>query len=137
MSKSLGNAIYLSDDQKTVKQKVMGMYTDPGHLRIEDKGKVEGNVVFRYLDVFAPDDPTVARMKEHYQAGGLGDVVVKQYLIKVLEEILSPIRARRAVYSSNMESVKDILINGNKKANQIANSTLKRVRKAIGIEYFE
>ncbi len=95
MSKSLGNGIYLSDDQDTVKRKVMSMYTDPGHIHVNDPGKVEGNTVFQYLDVFGEDKRHIAELKERYQAGGLGDVTVKQYLFEVLDELLSPIRQRR------------------------------------------
>ncbi|GHU06886.1 tryptophan--tRNA ligase [Alphaproteobacteria bacterium] len=136
MSKSLGNAIYLSDDAETIREKVMQMYTDPDHIRVEDPGKVEGNVVFIYLDVFATDKAKVAELKEQYQKGGLGDVVVKKYLIEVLEEFLTPIRARRAEFANNPEKVREILRVGNEKANKVANQTLKQVRDAIGINYF-
>ena len=99
MSKTLGNCIYLSDDSKTVAAKVREMYTDPLHIKVSDPGHVEGNVVFTYLDAFCDDEKTVAEMKEHYQRGGLGDVKVKKFLLEVLEEILTPIRARRAEYA--------------------------------------
>ena len=137
MSKSLDNAIYLSDSPETVANKVMKMYTDPDHIRVEDPGKVEGNVVFTYLDVFAPGDPRVAEMKSQYQAGGLGDVTVKKYLIDVLEGILPPIREKRAYYEARPDEVREILRAGSEKANVVANETLKKVRDAIGINYFD
>ncbi|MCL2280763.1 tryptophan--tRNA ligase [Candidatus Saccharibacteria bacterium] len=137
MSKSLNNGIYLSDDTATVREKVMQMYTDPDHVHIDDPGRVEGNVVFYYLDVFAPNDPRVAEMKEHYQRGGLGDVTVKKYLIDVLEGILSPIREKRAYYETRPDEVREILRAGSEKANVVANETLKKVRDAVGINYFD
>jgi tryptophanyl-tRNA synthetase len=137
MSKSLGNAIYLSDDAETVREKVMQMYTDPDHIKVEDPGKVDGNVVFIYLDQFATDKAKVAELKEQYRKGGLGDVMVKKYLIEVLEEFLSPIRARRAEYEQNPEKVREILHAGNAKANTVASQTLGEVRSAIGLDYFE
>jgi tryptophanyl-tRNA synthetase len=136
MSKSLNNAIYLSDSPTKISDKVMKMYTDPDHIHVADPGKVEGNVVFTYLDVFAPDDPRVTEMKEHYQAGGLGDVAVKKYLIEVLERTLDPIRTRRAKYENDLDQVKQILADGNQKANVVANETLCKVRAAIGLNYF-
>ena len=104
------------------------------HVRVEDPGKIEGNVVFIYLDVFATDKDKVAKMKEQYQKGGLGDVEVKKYLIEVLEELLTPIRERRA--SLKDDEIKDMLISGNEAANIVANQTLAKVRDAIGINYF-
>lgn len=136
MSKSLDNAIYLSDTPEAVSEKVMKMYTDPNHIRVEDPGKIEGNVVFIYLDVLAKDREKVAELKEQYQKGGLGDVAVKKYLIEVLEELLVPIRARRAEYEKNLDQVRQILVDGNAKANIKANEVLKRVRGAIGLDYF-
>jgi len=133
MSKSLNNGIYLSDTSEEVARKVMEMYTDPDHVRVEDPGKIEDNVVFIYLDVFAPNDPKVAEMKQQYQAGGLGDVAVKKYLIEVLEGVLAPIRARRA--SLNPDEVREILRLGSEKANLVANETLRKVRAAIGLNY--
>jgi tryptophanyl-tRNA synthetase len=133
MSKSLGNCIYLKDDEKTLKEKIMQMYTDPNHIKITDKGKVEGNVVFTYLDVFAPDKQYVAELKKQYRAGGLGDVKVKMYLYDVLNNLLKPMRERRAVYSQKMDEVRSYLLNGTKKAVTKTNETLKNVRKAIGI----
>jgi tryptophanyl-tRNA synthetase len=134
MSKSLDNGVYLSDDSETVKKKVMQMYTDPDHIKVENPGKVEGNVVFLYLDAFAPNDPKVAEMKEQYQKGGLGDVIVKKYLIEILEEFLMPIRERRAAL--NDDEVREVLRVGSKNANIVANQTLQKVRDAIGLNYF-
>ena len=137
MSKSLGNAIYLSDDAKTVQKKVMSMYTDPNHIHVEDPGQVEGNTVFTYLDVFAPDKDKVAELKEQYQKGGLGDVKIKRYLNKVHEEELGPIRERREKFAQNPDAVYEMLLEGSKKANKVANQTLKEVREAIGLNYFD
>ena len=137
MSKSLNNAIYLSDDAKTVEQKVMSMYTDPQHIHVEDPGKVEGNTVFTYLDIFDPDKDKVTQLKEDYQKGGLGDVKIKRYLNTVLEKELTPIRERRAKYEQNTSAVYDMLIEGSKKANEVANQTLQEVRDAIGLNYFK
>lgn len=137
MSKSLGNAIYLSDDSATVKKKVMSMYTDPNHIHVEDPGQVEGNTVFTYLDVFAPDKNKVAELKEQYQKGGLGDVKIKKYLNKVLEAELAPIRERREKFAQDPDSVYEMLLEGSKKANKVANETLKQVRDAIGLNYFD
>ncbi|WEV41149.1 tryptophan--tRNA ligase [Lactobacillus sp. ESL0684] len=137
MSKSLNNAIYLSDDAKTVEKKVMSMYTDPDHVHVEDPGKVAGNTVFTYLDAFDPDKDQVAELKADYQKGGLGDVKLKRYLYQVLEKELAPIRQRRAKYEQNPSEVYDMLIAGSKKANEVANETLNQVRSAIGLNYFE
>ena len=137
MSKSLGNCIYLADDEKTVQQKVMSMYTDPNHIHVEDPGQVEGNTVFTYLDVFDPDKDTVAQLKEDYQKGGLGDVKIKRYLNKVLEAELAPIRERRQKYAENLDAVYDMLYQGSQKANQVADQTLQEVRDAIGFNYFK
>ena len=137
MSKSLGNAIYLADDAKTVQKKVMSMYTDPNHIHVEDPGKVEGNTVFTYLDVFAPDKDKVAELKEEYQKGGLGDVKIKRYLNKVLEAELAPIRERREKFAQDEDAVYEMLLEGSKKANKVANETLEQVRDAIGLNYFK
>lgn len=137
MSKSLGNAIYLSDDAETVKKKIMSMYTDPNHIHVEDPGQVEGNVVFTYLDVFAPDKDKVAELKAQYQKGGLGDVKIKKYLNKVMEEELAPIRERRQKFAQDPDSVYEMLYEGSKKANKVANETLEQVRDAIGLNYFK
>ena len=146
MSKSLGNCIYLSDDAKTIKKQVNGkMFTDPTHLRIEDPGHIEGNVVFTYLDAFAtdahfaefmPEYANLEEMKEHYRRGGLGDGTCKKFLINVLEELLAPIRAERARWEADIDSVYDILQSGTAKAVETTNATLERVRKAMRIDYF-
>jgi len=135
MGKSLNNGIYLSDSSEILKEKIMKMYTDPDHIRINDPGKIEGNMVFTYLDVFAPNDQKVAEMKDHYKKGGLGDVEVKEYLFKVLEELLKPIREKRA--KLNNKTIHDILIEGSAEANKVTNKTLKEVRDAIGLNYFD
>ena len=137
MSKSLGNCIYLSDDAKTVQKKVMSMYTDPNHIHVEDPGKVEGNTVFTYLDVFDPDKDKVAELKAEYQKGGLGDVKIKRYLNKVLEAELAPIRERREKYAQDEDAIYEMLLEGSKKANKVANATLEQVRDAIGLNYFK
>lgn len=137
MSKSLGNGIYLSDDQDTVRRKVMSMYTDPGHIHVNDPGKVEGNTVFQYLDVFGEDKQHVTELKERYQAGGLGDVTVKQYLFEVLDELLSPIRQRRRELAGDLPAVYRVLLEGSKRANAVAEQTLAEVRQAIGVNYFD
>ena len=137
MSKSLGNAIYLADDAKTVQKKVMSMYTDPNHIHVEDPGKVEGNTVFTYLDVFDPDKDKVAELKAEYQKGGLGDVKIKRYLNKVLEAELAPIRERREKFAQDEDAVYEMLLEGSKKANKVANATLEQFRDAIGLNYFK
>ena len=137
MSKSLNNGIYLGDSFEEMRDKVMKMYTDPDHIRVEDPGKIEGNVVFAYLDVFAKDKEKVAEMKAHYQRGGLGDVAVKRYLIEVLDEILKPIRERRAELAKNPEKVYEILRAGNEKARLQTSKTLAEVKRAMKIDYFE
>ncbi len=145
MSKSLGNAIYLADDKKTVKKKVMAMYTDPDHINIDDPGKVEGNVAFTYLDVFAndshfekylPDYKNLDELKAHYKKGGLGDVKCKKFLIKVIEEELEPIRKRRAEYEKDIEGVFEILRKGTADARTQGAKKLEEVKKAMGIDYF-
>ena len=137
MSKSLGNAIYLADDAKTVQKKVMSMYTDPNHIHVEDPGKIEGNTVFTYLDVFDPDKDKVAELKKEYQKGGLGDVKIKRYFNKVLEAELAPIRERREKFAQDEDAVYEMLLEGSKKANKVANETLQQVRDAIGLNYFK
>ena len=145
MSKSLGNCIYLKDDSETVKKKVMSMYTDPDHLKVEDPGKIEGNMVFLYLDVFATDDQikkysefnSLSEMKSKYQEGGLGDVAIKKVLYEVIEELLTPIREKRKYYEDNIDLVKEILKKGTEEAKKDASKTLDKVKKAIGIDYFE
>ncbi|WEV70647.1 tryptophan--tRNA ligase [Lactobacillus sp. ESL0785] len=137
MSKSLGNAIYLADDAKTVQKKVMSMYTDPNHIHVEDPGKIEGNTVFTYLDVFDPNKDKVAELKANYQKGGLGDVKIKRYLNQVLEAELAPIRQRREKFAQDEDAVYEMLQEGSKKANEVANETLREVRAAIGLNYFD
>ncbi len=137
MSKSLGNAIYLSDDAQTVKKKVMSMYTDPNHIRVEDPGCVEGNTVFTYLDAFCKDKEHLEELKAHYRRGGLGDVKIKRYLNEVLEEELAPIRERRLELEENKEYLYEVLRKGSEKARAVAAQTLKEVREAMGIEYFK
>ncbi|MCT4612636.1 MAG: tryptophan--tRNA ligase [Clostridia bacterium] len=137
MSKSLGNGIYISDDSETVKKKVMGMYTDPDHIRVEDPGKVEGNVVFEYLDVFGTDKEKIEEMKDHYKRGGLGDVVTKRYLIEVLEEVLSPIREKRKYYDEHEDEVMAVLKSGTEKARKVTDKTLEDVKNSMGINYFK
>ncbi|MCU0660675.1 MAG: tryptophan--tRNA ligase [Candidatus Pacebacteria bacterium] len=136
MSKSLGNAIYLSDSKQEIEQKVMQMYTDPDHVHVEDPGKVEGNVVFAYLDIFDPDKEEVAALKEQYKQGGLGDVAIKKRLIEVLEAVIAPIRERREDIAKDPKKVMEILKNGTEKARQTAQQTLKEVRAAMKIDYF-
>jgi len=135
MSKSLGNAIYLSDPPDQVSKKVKKMYTDPNHLRVEDPGKVEGNPVFSYLDAFGTDLDKIQELKAHYERGGLGDSVVKKYLLEVLLEFLEPIQKRRAAYETQLEGIMDILRKGTEKANETASKTLSAVRAAMGIDY--
>lgn len=136
MSKSLNNGIYLADSFEEMRAKVMKMYTDPEHIRVEDPGKIEGNVVFAYLDVFAEDKEKVAEMKAHYQKGGLGDVAVKKYLIEEMDKVLKPIREKRAELEKNPEMIYKILKKGSLKAEKIAAQTLKEVKQAIKIDYF-
>lgn len=136
MSKSLNNCIYLSDDSETVKKKVMSMFTDPNHLKVEDPGNTKDNPVFIYLDAFAKDREKFEEMKAHYERGGLGDRACKEYLHEVLEETLKPIRERRAYYDAHPEIVEEIVRKGTLKAREKAGEVLKRVRKAVGVEYF-
>jgi tryptophan--tRNA ligase len=139
MSKSLNNGIYLADDMDTLKKKVMSMYTDPDHIKVEDPGKIEGNMVFHYLDVFGrPEDAAeITAMKEHYQRGGLGDVKTKRYLLDILERELGPIRERRLEFAKDMSQVYDMLKEGSDRARQVAGQTLSEVKNAMGINYFE
>jgi tryptophanyl-tRNA synthetase len=136
MSKSLGNAIYLSDDEKTLQKKVMSMYTDPTHIHVEDPGHIEGNVVFTYLDIFDPDKEHVQELKDQYRAGGLGDVKIKRYLFEVLNNELKPIRERREELAKDIPAVYDMLKQGCADANEVANQTLAEVRHAMGLDYF-
>ncbi len=145
MSKSLGNCIYLSEDEATVQKKVMSMYTDPNHIRVQDPGQIEGNTVFTYLDAFCKDEyfaeylpeyTNLEELKAHYQRGGLGDVKVKRFLNKVLNEELAPIRARRKEYEKDIAYVYHVLEEGSKKAREVAAKTLDEVKAAMKINYF-
>ena len=146
MSKSLDNAIYLSDPEDVLTKKVMSMYTDPNHIRVEDPGQVEGNTVFTYLDAFSTDEdfaeflPEYANLDElkaHYKRGGLGDVKIKRFLIKVLNKTLAPIRERRAYWEARVPEVYEILQAGTAKAIEKAEEVTQRVRKSMKINYFE
>lgn len=146
MSKSLGNCIYLSDTPDEIKTKVMSMFTDPDHLRIEDPGKVEGNTVFAYLDAFATDDhfaeflpdyKNLDELKDHYRRGGLGDVKIKKFLIKVLQTELKPIYDRRLELAKDTDAVYEILRKGTQNAQAKAAQTLAKVRHAMQIDYFD
>ncbi len=137
MSKSLGNAIYLSDSADVVFKKIMSMFTDPDHLRVQDPGKVEGNMVFTYLDVFDTNKEYVKELKEHYMRGGLGDVKVKKYLNEVLQNILEPIRSRREEFAKDPVAVMQMLKEGSEVTREIAAKTMKEVRAAMKIDYFK
>ena len=136
MSKSLNNGIYLADSFEEMRAKVMKMYTDPDHIRVEDPGKVEGNVVFAYLDVFAEDKNKVEEMKNQYRKGGLGDVAVKKYLIEEMDKILKPIRERREELAKDPEAIYKMLEEGSVKARKTAAETLQEVKRAMKIDYF-
>ena len=146
MSKSIGNCIYLKDSSEEIKKKIMGMYTDPNHIKVSDHGKVEGNVVFTYLDVFCKEDSfkkylpeyeNLDELKDHYRRGGLGDMKIKNFLNDVLQEELKPIRERREELAKNPEYVYNVLKEGTKKARKKAQETLKEVKKAMMLDYFE
>src|SRR5699024_2915099 len=124
MSKSLGNGIHLADSADVLKKKVMSMYTDPNHIRVEDPGQVEGNMVFSYLDVFGTEKEAIAEMKDHYRRGGLGDVKIKRYLIEVLEAEFGPIRARREEFAKDPAAVMEMLQKGSEQAEIVAANTL-------------
>ena len=145
MSKSLGNCIYLADPEEVVREKIMSMYTDPDHIRVQDPGKLEGNTVFTYLDAFCqpehfaeflPDYQSLDELKAHYQRGGLGDVKVKKFLNNVMQSLLSPMRERRAQWESRLPEVYEILKRGSEIAAETAQGTLDRVRHAMKIDYF-
>jgi tryptophanyl-tRNA synthetase len=136
MGKSLNNAIYLSDSYEEISKKVMNMYTDPKHIHVNDPGKVEGNVVFTYLDIFDEDKKEIEKLKKQYQTGGLGDVVIKKRLIEVLEKIIAPIREQREKLVKNPKVVMRILEKGTKVARKEAQKTMKEDRKAVKIDYF-
>ncbi|MBR5703266.1 MAG: tryptophan--tRNA ligase [Bacteroidales bacterium] len=155
MSKSLGNCIYLSDDSETVREKIRGMYTDPGHLQVSDPGKVEGNTVFTYLDAFCKPEHfekfascfvgkkvsfsfgSLDEMKDQYRAGGLGDVMCKNFLFEVLEDTLAPIRERRHKFEKDIPYVYEVLRRGSEAAREVAAQTLAEVKRAMKINYFE
>lgn len=146
MSKSLGNCIYLSDTPEEVTKKVMTMYTDPNHIRVEDPGDTKNNSVFIYLEAFSTDEhfakylpefKNLEDLKTHYEQGGVGDVKIKKFLANVLNDVLTPIRERRAIYENNIEAVYKMLEEGSKKARAKSEEVLTRVRKAIGVEYFK
>ena len=146
MSKSLGNCIYLSDESEDIRTKIMSMFTDPNHIRVQDPGKVEGNPVFIYLDAFCrpehfeeflPDYNNLDELKAHYQRGGLGDVKVKKFLINVIQSELEPIRNRRKMWEKNLPNVYDILKKGSAAARETAAKTLDDVRHSMRIDYFE
>ena len=145
MSKSIGNCIYLKDDSETVKKKVMSMYTDPNHLKVEDPGNTKDNPVFIYLEALATDEHfkkylpeynNLEELKAHYEKGGLGDVKVKRFLYDVIEDTLKPIREKRKYYEENIDLVYNILKEGSEKALKKAEATLKKVKKAMLIDYF-
>jgi len=136
MGKSLGNCIYLGDSADVIAKKVKGMYTDPGHLRVEDPGKVEGNPVFTYLDLFDSDLSGLEAMKEHYQRGGLGDSIVKKRLMEALQAFLEPIRTRREEFAKDPGFVMQMLKEGSQEANKTAHATLTQVRAAMRLDYF-
>lgn len=144
MSKSLGNCIYLADDEKTLRDKIYSMYTDPNHIKVSDPGQVEGNVVFTYLDAFATDErinhylpeySTLDDVKSHYRRGGLGDMKIKGLLFNILNEILTPIRQRRYELEQNKDKILKILFSGSDKARKVVANTLSKVKSAMGINY--
>ena len=146
MSKSLGNCIYLADTEEDVRKKIMSMFTDPNHLRVEDPGEVEGNPVFIYLDAFStkehfeeflPEYEGLDELKAHYKRGGLGDVKVKKFLNNVMQSVLAPIRERRKVWEKDIPAVYNILKEGSEKAEKVAAKTLAEVRAAMKINYFD
>lgn len=146
MSKSLNNCIYLSESTDDLQKKIMGMFTDPGHLRVQDPGKIEGNTVFTYLDAFCkpehfekylPDYPNLDELKAHYQRGGLGDVKVKRFLNAIMQEELEPIRSRRKEFEKDIPAIYNILKKGSEVAREAAADTLSDVRKAMKINYFD
>ncbi len=135
MSKSLGNAIYLSDPADVVAEKVMKMYTDPDHLHVNDPGKVEGNVVFSYLDIFDPEVEIVAELKAHYRRGGLGDVKLKRRLIDVLNTLLEPIRQRRVQLEKDPQAAMEVALQGSEKVREVAARTMDEVRRVMHLNY--
>lgn len=146
MSKSLGNCIYLSEEADEIQKKVMGMYTDPNHLRVQDPGQIEGNTVFTYLDAFCsdkhfelylPEYPNLDELKAHYQRGGLGDVKVKRFLNSIMQEMLEPIRNRRKEFEKDIPAIYEMLNKGCQEAREVAAQTLSEVKDAMKINYFD
>lgn len=146
MSKSLGNCIYLSDDSSTLKEKIKRMYTDPNHIKIEDPGKIEGNMVFTYLDAFSseedfqkylPEYKNLKELKEHYKRGGLGDVKIKNFLFQIMDSLLESFRVRRKYYEERIPEVIEILKKGCQVANHYADETLNEIKEVMGIQYFD
>ena len=146
MSKSLNNCIYLADTAEEVNKKVMSMYTDPNHIKIEDPGDTKNNPVFMYLEAFATDEHfakylpeyhNLDELKSHYEKGGLGDVKIKKFLASVINDTLEPFRIKRKYYEENIDYVYKMLEEGSIKAREKSEEVLKRVRKAIGVNYFD
>ena len=145
MSKSLNNCIYLSDEPDEIKQKVFSMYTDPGHIHVQDPGKIEGNTVFTYLDVFSrpehfekylPEYKSLSELKAHYSRGGLGDMKIKKFLNEILQELLAPIRERRKELAKNPDAIMKILYDGTMKARDVAQKNVIKLKTSMGINYF-
>ena len=145
MGKSLGNCIYLKDSEEEVRKKIMSMYTDPNHIRVDDPGDVTNNTVFKYLDAFCcdedfekylPEYKNLDELKAHYERGGVGDVLIKKFLNNVMQELLAPIRERRKYYEEHKEEVYQMLLKDTEKAIEVTNKTLNEVKSAIGINYF-
>lgn len=136
MSKSLNNAIYLKDSADELAKKVKSMYTDPGHIRVEDPGKIKGNTVFEYLDVFCSDQQKIKELKAHYKKGGLGDMKVKMYLLEELNALLEPIRTRRKTFEQDKAQLEKILKSGTQHAQEVTQKTLTEVKKAMHLNYF-
>ena len=145
MSKSLNNCIYLSDEPDEIKQKVFSMYTDPGHIHVQDPGKIEGNTVFTYLDVFSrpehfekylPEYKSLDELKAHYSQGGLGDMKIKKFLNEILQELLAPIRERRKELAKDPDSIMKILYDGTMKARDVAQKNVIKLKTSMGINYF-
>ncbi|HJJ08551.1 MAG TPA: tryptophan--tRNA ligase [Bacilli bacterium] len=145
MGKSLGNCIYLKDSEEEVRKKIMGMYTDPNHIRVDDPGNVTNNTVFKYLEAFCcdedfekylPEYKNLDELKAHYERGGVGDVLIKKFLNNIMQELLTPIRERRKYYEEHKEEVYQMLLKDTEKAIEVTNKTLNEVKSAIGINYF-
>ena len=145
MGKSLGNCIYLKDSEEEVRKKIMSMYTDPNHIKVDDPGNVTNNTVFKYLEAFCcdedfekylPEYKNLDELKAHYERGGVGDVLIKKFLNNIMQELLTPIRERRKYYEEHKEEVYQMLLKDTKKAIEVTNKTLNEVKSAIGINYF-